>query len=90
MNLEIKYRKGIPTQKSILQLTKEFFGDDYFMVYEGAGYGNPESSCLIWSRRVIQARSKEFSKFLNEKGIKTANYRPYVPPTTGSIQILPK
>lgn len=90
MSTFIKYRKGIPNKKSIAELCKEFFGTDAFMIYEGAHYGNPTCSCLIWSRRVIQDRSREFIKFLNEKGIKTANYRAYIPPTTGSIQILPK
>ncbi len=80
--IEIKYRKGFPTEKCVKELIIEFFGDSLYAP-RISSYGF--SGKLIWDRVFINDRIDDFAAFLNENGAKVKDYRLYDSPTIGSL-----
>lgn len=83
--MQIRYRNGYPTKKSITSVIEHFFGDGYRPRVSGV-YGT-HSGSLVWSSPRINERIPEFIDHLRGIGIEVSEWRPYNSPITGLLLI---
>lgn len=80
--IEVKYKKGFPTQKCIRELIVAFWGETLFAP-RISSYGFNGS--LIWDRPGVNEKIDSFASFLNESGVEVKDYHLYDSPRTGQL-----
>lgn len=81
----VKYRNGLPTEKSMKELIKSFWTDTLYAPRINASY--KYTCAIIWDRRGINERVPDFVSFLNENGIGVTGYQLYNSPSMGHISL---
>lgn len=84
--IEVKFRKGLPTKKSLNQLLELQFKSNYYKVRVMTYVKN--MIILVWSDNFVNEQIESFASLLQEHGIKTGQLRLYESPRNGSLHIL--
>jgi hypothetical protein len=95
--INLVFRKGLPTKKSMEEIFMAFFGERLFykirisrMYGKIFGVSNEVCGTIHWQDERIQEKMDGFIEYLSELGLKCGRYYPYVSPRVGSIEIISK
>lgn len=95
--INLVFRKGLPTKTALEQIFKAFFGERlFFKIRPSHSYGKKwfgektVSGVIVWQDECIQEKMDDFIEYLNELGLKCGKYFPYASPRVGSLEILVK
>lgn len=84
IEIKVKYRNGLPTEKCMRELIYSFWGEiNHPRISDAYKY----NGTIVWQRNGINERVDEFVGFLTDKGINIKNYSLYESMSVGHIWI---
>ena len=83
--IKVKYRNGLPTEKSMKELIKAFWTETLYAPRINASY--KYTSAIIWDKNGVNEKIPEFIGFLKSNGIGVQGYQLYNSPSMGHITL---
>lgn len=83
--MQIIFRKGLPTKKSMRELIESHFGTHHYKIHIHTYV--PGYMVLIWSSISINGKMGEFKQLLKDNGVEVYRFNLYDSPMNGSLSI---